>query len=258
MPIDRPLNVTSMRAPSVFTLQEVVLNDELARRISSGFGDVYGNGGPAGVDRGSFKGDGGPALDATLQEPVGVAFDHTGNLYISDRDNERIRKVDTAGVISTIAGDGSAGYSGDGVLGTKTSISFPLGITVDPHGDVVFGDADNKRIRVIDSHGIIRTIAGTGKNEATGDGGPATKAALADPENVVFDAAGNLFITDTVFDHIRRVDGHGVITTLASHKGGNGLAIDRSGNLYVTNSEANAVYRIDPKGIVTLIAGKPH
>ena len=189
---------------------------------------------------------------------VGVAFDHTGNLYISDRDNERIRKVDTAGVISTIAGDGSAGYSGDGVLGTKTSISFPLGITVDPHGDVVFGDADNKRIRMIDSHGIITTIAGTGKNKATGDGGPATKAALADPENVVFDAAGNLFITDTVFDHIRRVDGHGVITTLASHKGGNGLAIDRVRKPVRDQLGANAVYRIDPKGIVTLIAGKPH
>ena len=138
----------------------------------------------------------------------------------------------------------------------RPRIHIPLGITVDPHGDVVFGDADNKRIRRIDSHGIISTIAGTGVNDATGDGGPATKAALADPENVVFDASGNLYITDTVNDRLRRVDSHGVISTLASHKGGNGLAIDDAGNFYVTN--ADAVYRIDTKGVVTLIAGKPH
>jgi sugar lactone lactonase YvrE len=219
---------------------------------------IVGGGGPDGLNLGSFKGDGGPALDATLQEPYGVAVDGKGNLYISDRDNDRIRKVDPSGIISTIAGNGMGHAPVDGVLGTTTSISFPLGIAVDPRGDVVFGDANNKRIRRIDSHGIITTIAGTGKNEATGDGGPASKASLADPENVVFDAADNLFITDTVFDRLRRVDMHGVISTLASHKGGSGLAIDRAGNLYVTNADAGGVYRIDMKGTITLIAGKPH
>ena len=217
---------------------------------------IVGNGGPAGLDMGSFKGDGGPAIGATLQEPYGVAVDGLGNLYISDRDNNRIRKVDTHGVISTIAGNDRAIYERDGVLGSTTPIHLPLGITVDPHGDVVFGDADNKRIRRIDSHGIISTIAGTGVNDATGDGGPATKAALADPENVVYDASGNLYITDTVNDRLRRVDSHGVISTLASHKGGNGLAIDGAGNLFVTNS--GGVYRIDPEGNVILIAGRPN
>ena len=219
---------------------------------------IVGNGGPAGLDMGSFKGDGGPATAATLLEPYGVAVDGLGNLYISDRDNNRIRKVDTHGVISTIAGNDRAIYERDGVLGNTTPIHTPLGITVDPHGDVVFGDADNKRIRRIDSHGIISTIAGTGVNDATGDGGPATKAALADPENVVYDASGNLYITDTANDRLRRVDSHGVISTLASHKGGNGLAIDAAGNFYVTNGDAGGVYRIDTKGVITLIAGKPH
>ena len=219
---------------------------------------IVGGGGPAGLDMGSFKGDGGPANEATLQEPYGVAVDVLGDLYVSDRDNDRIRKIDPHGIISTIAGNGKTVYSGDGVLGRATAVHFPLGITVDGHGNVVFGDADNKRIRMIDSHGIITTIAGTGVNDATGDGGPATKAALADPENVVFGAQGDLYITDTVFDRLRRVDSHGVISTLASHKGGNGLAIDRAGNLYVTNAGAGGVYRIDPKGVVTLIAGKPH
>ena len=215
---------------------------------------IVGNGGPAGLDMGSFKGDGGPANEATLQEPYGVAVDGLGNLYVSDRDNNRIRKVDTHGVISTIAGNDRAIYERDGVLGNTTPSHVPLGITVDPHGDVVFGDADNKRIRRIDSHGIISTIAGTGVNDATGDGGQATKAALADPENVVYDASGNLYITDTVNDRLRRVDSHGVISTLASHKGGNGLAIDAAGNLFVTNS--GGVYRIDPEGNVILIAGR--
>ena len=217
---------------------------------------IVGNGGPAGLDMGSFKGDGGPANEATLQEPYGVAVDGLGNLYVSDRDNNRIRKVDTHGVISTIAGNDRAIYERDGVLGNTTPIHVPLGITVDLHGDVVFGDADNKRIRRIDSHGIISTIAGTGVNDATGDGGQATKAALADPENVVYDASGNLYITDTVNDRLRRVDSHGVISTLASHKGGNGLAIDGAGNLFVTNS--GGVYRIDPEGNVILIAGRPN
>jgi len=217
---------------------------------------IVGNGGPAGLNMGSFKGDGGPAIDATLQEPIAVAIDQKGNLYISDRDNRRIRKVDTNGIISTIAGNGDFGFSGDGVVGNTTSIQLPLGITVDPHGNVVFVDADNKRVRAIDSDGIITTVAGNGKNVATGDGGPATKAALADPEYVVFDSAGNAYVTDTVSNHLRRIDSHGLITTLAGN-GGNGLGIDGLDNLYLTNSDEGAVYKVDPKGVVTRIAGRP-
>ena len=144
---------------------------------------------------------------ATLQEPFDVAFDqHREPVHQRPR-----QRADPEGRYGRRhqhhRGRRLCRLPGDGVLGTKTSISTSRSASPSmPQGNVVFGDADNKRIRMIDSHGIIRTIAGTGKNKATGDGGPATKAALADPENVVFDAAGNLYITDTVFDHIRRVD----------------------------------------------------
>ncbi|HSS35478.1 MAG TPA: hypothetical protein VLR93_04335 [Patescibacteria group bacterium] len=247
------------------------VNNRIRRVDTSGIITTFAGSGPAGLDMGSFSGDGGPATEATLQEPYGVAFDRAGNLYISDRDNLRIRKVDLNGIISTVAGNGKASYSGDGVLGTQTSIEWPLGIVVDADGNVIFVDANNKRVRKIDGHGLITTIAGTGTNAATGDGGPATEAGLADPENVVVDGSGNIYVTDTVGSRIRRIDRLGIITTVAGSGkigvvkdgmsamkapfvGMVGLAIDGTGNLYV--SDGARIYRIDTKGIVTRVAGK--
>jgi sugar lactone lactonase YvrE len=233
------------------------VNNRIRRIDAAGIITTVVGSGATGVDQGSYSGDGGPATAATISEPYGVAFDRAGNLYISDRDNDRIRKVDPTGVISTIAGNGKIEPPRDGVRGTESSIDFPLGIICDAKGNVLFADANNKRIRKIDGKGIITTIAGTGENLATGDGGPATKAALADPENLAFDAAGNLYITDTVSNTLRRIDSHGVITTLASRRGGNGLAIDAAGNLFVTDAGSSSIQRIDTNGVVTRVAGKP-
>jgi sugar lactone lactonase YvrE len=232
-------------------------NNRIRRIDAAGIITTVAGSGAPGVNQGSFSGDGGPATAATLREPYGVAVDAAGSLYISDRDSNRIRKVDPSGVISTIAGNGKTEPPRDGVPGTESSVDFPLGIIVDATGDVLFADGNNKRIRKIDTNGVITTIAGTGENKATGDGGVATTAALADPENMVFDTAGNLYITDTVSNTLRRVDIHGVITTLASNRGGAGLAIDAAGNLFVTDADGNGVFRIDINGVVTRVAGKP-
>ena len=248
------------------------INNRVRRIDRAGMISTVAGSGPAGLDRGSFSGDGGPATAATLQEPWGVALDRLGDLFIADRDNHRVRKVDAQGIISTIAGNGEIAYSGEGVLGSKAGIGLPLGITADAHGNVLFADSTNLRVRMIDGHGKISTIAGTGNRDATGDGGPATKAALADPENLLIDRSGNLDITDTVFGGFRQIDRDGIISRVvggtsaadipddgtdvfgAPFAGITGMAMDASGNLYV--EAGNGVYRIDAKGILTRVAGR--
>ena len=246
------------------------INNRIRRIDAAGIITTIAGSGPAGLNLGSFSGDGGQATKATLQEPTAVAFDKAGNLYISDRDNNRVRKVDRKGIISTIAGDDTAGYSGDGALGSRASIDQPAGLVVDARGDVIFVDSDNLRVRKVDPRGIITTIAGTGWNASTGDRGPATKAEIA-PGDVALDSADNLYVTDDASHSLRRIDRRGTITTVV----GNGTAgvpedgmaalkapfarassptFDKAGNLYVT--DLTSVYRIDKSGIVTRVAGK--
>ena len=176
-----PLGMTF--APDGALLFADHVNNRIRRVDSAEIITTVVGSGADGVNMGAFSGDGGPATEATLAEPYGVAAAHDGTIYVSDRDNKRIRKVDRGGIITTIAGNDVSGYSGDGIPGTQARINFPLGIIVDAAGNVLFADANNKRIRMIDGAGIITTIAGTGENTATGDGGPASKAALADPES---------------------------------------------------------------------------
>ena len=188
----------------------VYVDDHVNNRIrqidASGTISTVVGSGAAGLDLGSWTGDDGPATRATLQEPAEIVFDAAGNLYISDRDNNRIRKVDRYGIITTIAGNGKTGYEGDGVLGYQTSIEFPLGIVVDAKGNVIFADEGNKRIRMIDHlTGIIATIAGNGVNATTGDGGPAINASIGDPGALIFDAAGNLYLGGTGPPAFRRI-----------------------------------------------------
>ena len=187
------------------------INNRVRRIDTAGTITTIAGSGPAGFGPRLRLGDGGPATIATLQKPTAVAFDSAGDLYISDRDNNRIRKVDTHGIISTVAGDGDTGFSKDGVLGSKASLNTPYGVVVDARGDVIFVDGGNQRVRTIDAHGILTTLAGTGVDASTGDGGLATKAAI-EPQYVALDAAGNLYVTDDFSRSLRRIDRHGIIT----------------------------------------------
>jgi trimeric autotransporter adhesin len=172
-----------------------------------------------------YGGDGGPATSAMLATPSSLVFDSAGNLLIADSGNSRIRKVSVARTITTFAGNGINGYSGDGGPATAASLYDPNGVSVDPSGNVYIGDTLNHVIRMVDGAGNIHTVAGNHKSGFSGDGGPATSAELSYPQGAISDGTGNLFIADNDNDRVRRVDSSGTITTYAggaSRQGGSG------------------------------------
>jgi sugar lactone lactonase YvrE len=218
-------------------------------------------------------GDGIPATATVLLLPRGIARDSAGNVFVADQGNHRIRKIDAATkLISTIAGTGSGGFSGDGGPATAARIFSPFGLAIDASGNLYFCDDDNYRIRRIDAgSGIITTVAGNGLNDFSGDGGPATLAALGETSGVAVDASGNLYIADP-FGRVRRVDAttH-IITTVAGGGSGplgdggpataasllfpEGVAIDGAGNLYIADSGHDRIRRVDrTTGIITTVA----
>ena len=217
-----------------------------------------------------FSGDGGPATSAQLNHPESVAVDTVGNLYIADNDNNRIRKVSN-GVITTVAGTGTPGFSGDNGPATSAQLDDPTGIAVDAIGNLYIVDRGNGLIRKV-SNGVITTVAGTGTCGAggTGDGGPATSAQCFDPTGIAVDSAGNLYITDifAFSSRIRKV-ANGVITTVAG--GGSslgdggpatsaqledpwGVAVDPAGNLYIADVLSQRIRKVT-NGVITTIAG---
>ena len=223
------------------------------------------------------------ATSAVLSSPGGAVVDTHGNLYIADSTNNVIREVAAGtGIITTIAGNGIAGYSGDGGFATSAELNDPDGVAVDSDGNVYIADSFNNVIRMVAAGtGIITTIAGTGPNNAgySGDGGPATLAELNGPESVAIDSAGNLYIADSYNNAVREIAANtGIITTVAgidvdgigvagySGDGGpgisaeldnpEGVAIDAAGNLYIADSFNNVVREVSAgTGIITTVAG---
>jgi len=206
-----------------------------------------------------YTGDGGPATAAELNVPDALAVDRSGNLYICDNGNVRIRKINTAGIISTVAGNGSTGYSGDGGAATAAELSDPTGVTVDKNGNLYVADGGNNRIRKITATGIISTVAGSGTAGFSGDGGTATAAELNSPLSVTVDTEDNIYISDLYNARIRMVRTSGTITTIAGKGtagyGGDGgpadsallneaygMAVGGIGTLYLAD-EANARIR---------------
>jgi sugar lactone lactonase YvrE len=229
-----------------------------------------------GTGQAGYSGDGGPAAEACLDNPFDVAFDRAGNLYLSDTFNHRIRRVDAStGVIATVAGNGEAGYSGDGGRATEARLNEPYGIVLDTDGNLYFADRLNRRVRRIDTRGVITTIAGTGESVSDGDSGPADRASLAEPNGVALDAAGtSLFIADVAAHRVRVVDlARGTIATFAgngeAHHAGDGgpaahagifgaraVQVARDGTVYILERQGSTLRAVDPRsGDIRTVAG---
>lgn len=174
----------------------------------------------AGTGFGGFTSDGIPATSSGVFRPYDVGMDSLGNIYVGDVGNNRIRKIDTFGIIHTIAGTGVAGYNGDAIPATTAHLNFPYGMAVNQMGHVVISDMDNNRIRLIqstESGGLIYTIAGTGVAGYSGDGGPASLAKVNNPQGVFWDAVGNVYFADAWNHRVRKISAAGTITTIAGN-----------------------------------------
>lgn len=213
----------------------------------------------AGTGTEGFSGDGGPAIAAMLDNPMGVAVDGAGSLYVADWENHRIRKVDSAGTITTFAGSGAGpgGEVGDGGPATSATLAAPWGIATGS-GSLYIADWMAARVRKVDAGGTITTFAGTGprSSEDPGDGGPAAAAVLIGPTDVVADAGGNVYISEGEAGRVRKVDPAGTITTVVSGlRYPSGVGLDAGGVLYIADHAAGRVYRLEASGTLAVVAG---
>ena len=224
----------------------------------------------AGTGEPGFAGDGGSAVVSQIHYPQSVAVDAAGNLFFTEYFRNRIRRVDSSGTISTFAGTGEGGFSGDGGPAVQALLDRPRGLAVDMAGNLYIADSSNECIRRVDSSGTISTFAGTGEGGFSGDGGSAVQALLDRPRGLAVDMAGNLYIADSSNECIRRVDSSGIISTFAG-RGARlgevgpvvkilvsippGVEVDADGNLFITEAGRGRILRVDTSGTISTIAG---
>jgi hypothetical protein len=256
--LDFPVGVVADAAGNIYILDG---GNSCVRKVNtSGIISTYAGTGTAG-----YGGDGGPATAAQMDLPAGIAIDGTGNLYIADVNNHRIRKISTAGIITTIAGTGATGFTGDGGPATAADLGFPYGVAVDGAGNVSIALYYDNRIRQVNTSGTINTIAGLGSAAFSGDGGPATAAEFDGPWGLAADAAGNLFIADNNNNRIRKINTSGIISTIAGTGftgfGGDGapattawlnnpagVALDVSGRVFIVDYLNHRIRRVGAAG----------
>ncbi|MGC2890035.1 MAG: HYR domain-containing protein [Candidatus Acidiferrum sp.] len=236
----------------------IVISENISngiRKVIAGFWDASNPFPPGG-----YSGDGGPGNQAKLNHPRGLAFDAAGNLYIADTGNNAIRRVDTAGTITTVAGTGVAGFAGDGGAASAAQLFLPGGVAIDASGNLLIADTSNNRVRVVTAAGTISTLAGNGAAAFSGDGGTAVNASLAFPAALTFDVAGNLYIADSQNNRVRALTGGNISTIAGSSQpkyAGDGVAngnylnqpsyvaFDTAGNLFFSDTQNSRVRRLD-------------
>jgi sugar lactone lactonase YvrE len=265
-----PANIATDAAGNIYIADA---NNNRIRKITASTGIIttVAGSGTAGTSDG-YNGDNRTALSANIYAPTAVTVDAAGNIYIADNSNNRVRKVSTTGIITTVAGTGTAGYSGDASAAITAKLNGPSGVAVDAAGNVYIADQLNHRIRKVDLSGIINTVAGTGTGGYTGDGSSAISAQLNYPSDIALDTIGNLYVCDYSNSCIRKVDTSGIITTFAgtgtagfSGDDGpasaarlsypNGIKTDRYGDLIIADQYNNRVRIVYADGTITTIAG---
>ena len=222
---------------------------------------------------GTLLGDGGPAIGAEVYDPCSGVFDLAGNYYFASPGEQRVRKIDVTGIISTVAGTGSVGYNGDSIIATTAQLNEPNGVALDGSGNLFIVEAGNNRVRKLDfTTGLIYTVVGNGTAGFGGDSGPATSAMISDPQCVRFDKFGNMYIGDYGNARVRKVTPAGIISTFAGNGiagfSGNGtladtgkiggvedICVDTSGNVYLADLGNSRVFKINTTGVITTVAG---
>lgn len=265
--LDRPFDVAVDEEGNVFfvdTGNHAIRMVDTSGTISTVAGDGI---------RGNF-GDGGPATSTRLSQPFGLTLDGEGNLYFAQHGYSLVGKLDAAGNISKVAGNGSAGFSGDGGPATSAGLNHPSDVAMDSAGNLFIADQRNHRVRKVDANGIISTVAGNGIPVFAGDGGAATDASLHFPVGVEVDSMDNLYIADTYNNRIRKVDTSGTISTvagngIAGYSGDGGaattaslskptrVALDEANNLYIADYANGPVRKVDTIGTISTVAGVP-
>ncbi len=263
-----PATAAQLNAPTGVTLDaagNIYIADYYNNRIRKVANGVINT--VAGKGTQAFSGDNGPAVSAQLNRPFLIAVDISGNLYIADYGNNRIRQV-AAGVITTVAGNGTSGFSGDTGSAVTAQLHFPWSVALDSSANLYVADLPNNRIRRISASGVINTVAGTGTAGFSGDAGSASAAQLNQPSSVAADASGNLYIADSANNRVRKISSSGIISTVAGNgtagfAGDNGpatnaqlnqplgVAVDSSGNLYIADAGNNRIRKVTGTTIAT-------